>query len=64
MKTHDGIPPVALSVAAAAQYSALSRSRLYLLMKNRELPSIRVGGRRLIRRDALDAYFQRLETEG
>jgi len=33
-------------------------------MQSGELPSVRVGGRRLIRRDALDAFFAKLtETE-
>ncbi|WP_409514762.1 helix-turn-helix domain-containing protein [Brevundimonas sp.] len=58
------IPPLVLTISAATAYSALSRSRLYALMQSGELPSVRVGGRRLIRRDALDAFFAKLtETE-
>lgn len=34
--------------------------RLYRLIQSDDLPSLRVGGRRMIRRDALDAFFDRL----
>ncbi|AQR63377.1 hypothetical protein BZG35_05760 [Brevundimonas sp. LM2] len=52
--------PLALTVQDAVAYSGLSRSRLYKLMQTGELPSLQVGGRRMIRRDALDAFFDNL----
>jgi excisionase family DNA binding protein len=52
--------PLAFTVYDAVAYSGLSRSRLYDLMKSGDLPSLQVGGRRMIRRDALDAYFASL----
>ncbi len=52
--------PIAFTVHDAVAYSGLSRSRLYDLMKSGDLPSLQVGGRRMIRRDALDAYFASL----
>jgi len=52
--------PVAFTIPGAAQYTSLSRSRLYNMMQTGELPSVKIGGRRMIRRDALDALFDRL----
>lgn len=60
MALSQGIGPIALTVADAVTYSGLSRSRLYCLMQSKELPSLRVGGRRMIRRDAVDTYFANL----
>lgn len=54
------IHPTAFSIPDAAQYSGLSRSRLYGLMQTGEIASLKVGGRRMIRRDALDAFFDQL----
>ncbi|MBX9614909.1 MAG: helix-turn-helix domain-containing protein [Caulobacteraceae bacterium] len=54
------IHPTAFTIPGAAQYTSLSRSRLYGLMQTGELPSVKIGGRRMIRRDALDALFDRL----
>lgn len=55
------IDPIAFTIPDAAAYSGLSRSRLYALMKSRELPSLLIGGRRMIRRDAVDAFFASLD---
>ncbi len=55
------LQPVAFSISDAASYSGLSRSRLYTLMQAGDLPSLLVGGRRLIRREALDAFFASLD---
>jgi excisionase family DNA binding protein len=52
--------PIAFTINGAAQYASLSRSRLYGLIQTGELPSVKIGGRRMIRRDALDALFDRL----
>nr|WP_314135725.1 helix-turn-helix domain-containing protein [uncultured Brevundimonas sp.] len=52
--------PIAFNIKDAVAYSGLSRSRLYTLMQTGELPSLQVGGRRMIRRDALDAFFAKL----
>jgi excisionase family DNA binding protein len=55
------LQPIALTILDAVAYSRLSRSRIYGLMQSGELPSLQVGGRRMIRRDALDAYFAKLD---
>ena len=51
------ITPLAFNLKDAVAYSGLSRSRLYELMRSRDLPSLAVGGRRMILRSAIDAYF-------
>jgi len=53
----QAVTPVAFTIPDAANYSGLSRSRIYLLIQSDELPSLKIGGRRMIRRDALDALF-------
>lgn len=58
--TKASIQPIALTIADAVAYSGLSRSRLYGLMQTGELPSFHVGGRRMILREALDAFFAQL----
>jgi excisionase family DNA binding protein len=54
------LPPLALTVAGASHYSGLSRSRLFALMKDGEIPSVLVGGRRMIFRSAVDGFFAKL----
>jgi len=52
---------LAYSVREAETLSGLSRSTLYVLMRQKKLSSIRVGGRRLIKHEALEAL---LDGEG
>jgi excisionase family DNA binding protein len=49
---------LALRVNEAAAVTGLSRSTLYVLMRKGSLRSVRVAGRRLIPRDALEALLQ------
>jgi excisionase family DNA binding protein len=51
---HDRIT---LSVAEAEVLTGLSHKVLYRLMNQGRLPSLKVGRRRLIRRDDLDALL-------
>ena len=51
------LQPIAFKLPDAAAYSGLSRSRLYSLMKTGEIGSFQVGGRRMIFRSAIDAFF-------
>ena len=44
---------IAFTVAEAAQASGLSRSSLYLLMREGRLNSVKVAGRRLVLKTAL-----------
>lgn len=52
--------PHAFTIDHAVTYSGLSRSRLYTLIQSGDLPSFRVGGRRMILREVLDSFFARL----
>jgi excisionase family DNA binding protein len=47
-------PKRALTVNEAVRLYSISRSGLYLLIKNREIPDVVVAGRRLIPRDAME----------
>jgi excisionase family DNA binding protein len=53
---------IAFRVDDAVRVSGLSRSSLYLLMANGELPAIKAGGRRLILRADLEKYFEGLRA--
>jgi excisionase family DNA binding protein len=58
MKT--SLEPIALTIPDAARYSGLSRSGLYLCLRTNEVASVKVGGRRLVLRSSLDAFFAKL----
>lgn len=60
--TSPPVLPVALTVASAVTYSGLSRSRLYELMKSGDIASFQVGGRRMILRGTVDAFFAKLSA--
>jgi excisionase family DNA binding protein len=53
------LTPVAHPVLRAAQVTGLSRSQLYELMKRHELAYVKVGRRRLIAHDDLQALISR-----
>lgn len=55
------IVPLAYSPAEAGKALGLSRSRVYELMNDGSLPSIRIGGSRRIRHEALVAFLDGLE---
>ena len=54
---------VALRIPEAAHLSGLSRSTLYALISGGKLRSVKAGGRRLILRADLEAYFAQLRQE-
>ncbi len=53
----------AMSIVDAADASSVSRSFLYLKIKDGTLPTIKVGGRRLILRTDLESYFESFRKE-
>ncbi len=53
---------IAFRIDEAVRASGLSRSSLYLLIASGEVPAIKAGGRRLILRTDLEAYFTRLKA--
>ncbi len=52
--------PLAFTVSDAVAYTGLSRSRLYELLRDGQIASFNVGGRRMFLRSALDAFFAKL----
>ncbi|MGX6646469.1 helix-turn-helix domain-containing protein [Maricaulaceae bacterium MS644] len=55
----DTAQRAAYSVLDAANYLGVSRSQIYRLLADGSLDSLRIGSRRLIRRDAMDALLER-----
>lgn len=54
----------ALDVPDAATAAGISRSKLYALIREGEGPrTFKVGRRRLVRRQALQAWLEQLESE-
>lgn len=58
--TNTTVQPSALTVWGAMQYTGLSRTRLYKLMKSGDVVSFTVGSRRMFRRTALDDLIDKL----
>jgi excisionase family DNA binding protein len=55
--TNATLVPRWLRPAAAAKYVGISRARFYELLSAGDIPSHRIGGCRLIDREALDAFI-------
>ncbi|HXW71699.1 MAG TPA: helix-turn-helix domain-containing protein [Methylocella sp.] len=51
---------LAVSLNEGGQIIGIGRTRLYELIKNGELQSVRLGGRRLIKTEALREFIGRL----
>ena len=54
---------LALSVAAAARRLGIGRSSIYKLIGTGELASIKIGRRRLIRVDVIDAFLAKADDD-
>lgn len=54
---------ITYGITDAHQQLGITRSALYLLISNGEIPSIKVGKRRLITRRALEQFVARKERE-
>ena len=59
----DKPEPLAVSVDTASQMLGLSRRTIYTRINNGELPSFRVGPRRLISMQALRDFISAREAE-
>ena len=55
---------IAFRVDEAVRATGLSRSSIYLLLASGDLPALKAGGRRLILRSDLEAYFEKLKSAG
>ena len=56
---NSSFEPIALRVPDAAAAIGISRSLMYELLKDRSIPSLKIGGRRVILREELDAFLSR-----
>jgi excisionase family DNA binding protein len=52
-----------LTVPEAAAELNISRSQLYIMLRRGELPSIKIGRRRVVIRDDLVAYVKSLRSK-
>lgn len=57
------LPKLAYRVEEAAELISLGRTKVVALVSTGELPSIKVGGRRLIPRQDLQAFINRLRED-
>jgi excisionase family DNA binding protein len=55
---------LAVGVAEAARLLNVSGRFIFILIKRGEIPSLRIGTRRLIRVEALRAYLKKQEKAG
>lgn len=53
----------AISVATAAELLGVCKKTLYVYIHSGELPTFKLGRRRLIRRKSLDEFLQQLERK-
>lgn len=54
--------PLAVAPADAAKMAGIGRTKLYAALSSGELPSFRIGTRRLIRVSAIEAWLASHET--
>ncbi|MGE0044904.1 MAG: helix-turn-helix domain-containing protein [Hyphomonadaceae bacterium] len=60
MPREQSLPqPLAVAPAEAARISGLGRTRLYEAITSGELPSLKIGARRLIKMVDLEAWLDR-----
>lgn len=53
---------LAYSVEETARLLSISRAYAWTLVRSGDLPSVRIGGRVLVRRSRLDAWLDKLDT--
>lgn len=56
--------PKLIDIPRAAKYVGLSRTRLYQEIAAGRLQTVKVGGRRLVTREALDQLIERIIQDG
>ncbi|MFC7290409.1 helix-turn-helix domain-containing protein [Hirschia litorea] len=54
--------PIAVAPADAAKIAGIGRTKLYAALSSGELPSFKIGTRRLIRVSAIEAWLASHET--
>lgn len=56
---NENLTPIAVSIADGAKLIGVGRSRLYLEIRAKNLPTYKVGGRRLVRPGDLSAWLEK-----
>lgn len=56
--TTKNVERLAYSVSEVAEVLGMSEATVYVHLKDGTIPSVKLGGRRLIRRDVLDALLR------
>ena len=57
---HEG--QLLLSIPDTSRALGISRTHTYELMNGGDLVSVKIGRRRLVRRDSIEAFIERLST--
>lgn len=52
-----------LTMTEAADYLRVSRRTLYRLLDQKRFPTVLVNSRRMVKRDALDAFVERTQSK-
>lgn len=60
-QSNQTTPPIAVSPDEAARLAGIGRTSLYAALAKGDLPSIKIGTRRLIRVDAIREWLSRYE---
>ena len=60
--TQQNLERLALSIPEAAKVSGLSRATLYRLIQEKRLETVKIGSRRLVRPQAIDALLREGEA--
>ena len=57
--TVQSVAPIAVPIAEGAKVIGVSRTRLFLAIRAKSLPTYKVGGRRLVRLSDLSAWLEK-----
>jgi excisionase family DNA binding protein len=60
----ENAPPRLLSIRQAARELGVCRTVVYELIRDEKIKSVKIGRRRLIPRDAIDAFIATLTNKG
>lgn len=52
--------PIAMSIKDAVAHTGLSRSKIYEMLKSKDLASVSVGSRRLVLTNSIREFFNRI----
>lgn len=60
----EPIKRTTVTVEEVAQYIGISKDMVYVLVREKRIPHIRVGRRILFKRESIDDWFKELEEGG